>query len=175
MFTQESENRISAGLFCLFWGALIIGLFFPNISAQESITVSQENLSEGILIAVEGAEFGSVGNYLVIGDSAKQALALRQVSLDGTLLWMKKSDETVEFPNVIHWSEDEESATLAIDLSGVRDRITAQSTLQVVIVPLVSDASQLFISFSRASDRAGVESGDLQKIKDVNVEINIEG
>jgi hypothetical protein len=150
--------------------------FLPNhCRPGETVAVSKGNLSEGVAIELQGRELTNPGNFLVISDSGKHALALQQVSLDGTQLWMKKSDETVEFPNVIHWSEDEETATLTIDLSGVRNQITAQSTLQVVIVPLMSDDSQLYISLSQASGRAGVQNGSLQKIKDVNVEINIEG
>lgn len=175
MFAQKSENRISAGLFCLALGLLMFLALSPSATAQETVALSQENLSEGVTIEVSGGDLTGTGNFLVLSDTAKHALALRSVSLNGTQLWMKKSADAVEFPNVIHWSEDEESGSLTIDLGGVRSQITAQSTLQVVVAPLVTTDAQLFITISQAGDRAAVNSGSLQKIKDVNVEINIEG
>lgn len=170
MFAQKSENRISAVMLCVMLGLWMFLVFSQSVAAQENVTVSKENLSEGIAIEMSGGDLSGGENFLVISDSAKHDLALLRVSLDGTQLWMKKSAEAVEFPNVVHWSEDEDSGALTIDLGGVRERISAQSTLQVVVVPFVSGETQLFLSLSQADD-----SGSLQKIKDVNVEINTEG
>ena len=45
----------------------------------------------------------------------------------------------------------------------------------VIIVPFLFDVPQLKISVYQASDRAGIQTSNLQKIKDVNFEINVEG
>ena len=166
------KKSAAAGLRRAFSAFLMLLLLSAPIAAQESIAVAKESLPEGIVLQLQGAEISGAGNFLAVADSGGHSMAPRQISLDGTQLWMKRSDEAVEIPNTVHWFDDEESGLLTIDISGIRDRLTSQSQLEIVVVPFIPDESALLISLYRADERpaAGVEA--LQKIKDVNVEIN---
>lgn len=172
MFKEKSGIKISADVLHVLLGFLLVLAFSGGMLAQEELQVSKDNLSEGITVALQGNEIAAANNFLVISDSSKNALSLRQITLGGTAVWMKKSSEAVELPNVVHWSWDEESGVLAIDLSGVRDRLTAQSQLELLIVPFVTKMPRFRITVSQANDLSNLPADNLQKIKDINIEIN---
>lgn len=174
MLKQNSAIKISAaaGLCRFFSGLLMLLILSLSMLAQENTRVSKESLSDGITLQLQGREVTEAGNYLVIGDSSRHAMALRQISLDGNPLWMKRSEDAVELPNVIHWFDDEKSGLLTIDISGIRDRLASQSQLEIVVVPFLPDAPGLLISLYRSNQQSNTGAEDLQKIKDVNVEIN---
>jgi hypothetical protein len=174
MFKEQSGIKISAGVLHAFLGFLLVLAFSGGMPAQESLQVSKDNLSDGITVTVQGNEIAAANNFLVLSDSSKNALSIRQISLNGTPLWMKKSSEPVDVPNVIHWSEDDDSGMLAIDLSGVRDRLTAQSQLELLIVPFVTKMPYFRITISQANTLSNLPTDNLQKIKDINIDLNIE-
>lgn len=172
MFKEKSGITISAGVLHAFLGFLLVLAFSGGIFAQEKLQVSKDNLSGGITIKLQGNEIAAANNFLVLSDSSKNALSLRQISLDGKPVWMKKSSDAVELPNVVHWFEDDESGILTIDLSGLRGRLTAQSQLELVVVPFVTKMPRLRISVYQANDLSNLRTDNLQKIKDINIELN---
>lgn len=145
-------------------------LSLPPLSAQESVTVSKD-LSQGVTLELNTSTLIPPSNFIVIHDSSNNTLALSKIVLDDQTIWIKKSDKVVDKVNTAHWSYDEDSRFLYIDLSGLKESFSANTVLQLTILPVKTVQSNLAFTVFRSSSNSGNIPDELQKISDIKVDL----
>ena len=150
---------------------LLLSLFLTNLLAQESVTIINQDLSQGVTLELNTSTLIPSTNFLVISDSSNHTLALSNLVLNDQNIWIKKSSETVNTTNTVHWYYDENSQFLYIDLTGIKESFSANTVLQLTILPLKTFESYLSFSVFESSSNSGNIPDVLQKVSDFKVDL----
>lgn len=156
---------------------LVISLFISVIffssttHAQDSVTIIRQNLTEGVTIELNASALAPATNFIVISDSSNQMLALSGLVLNDQNIWIKKSNEAVNNPNTVQWFYDENSQSLCVDINGIKNSFSANSTMQLTILPVKTSETNLSFSIFESSTDSGNIPDGLQKISDIKVDL----
>lgn len=150
---------------------LLSSLSISNLLAQESVTVISQDLSQGVTLELNASTLIPSSNFLVIRDSSNNTLALSNIVLDDQAIWIKKSGGVVDKANTVHWSYDKDSQFLYIDLSGIKESFSANTVLQLTILPVKTFESYLSFSIFESSSNSGNVPDGLQEISDIIVDL----
>lgn len=151
----------------------ILGILFftSTVFAQDAVTVVRQDLTQGVTLELNPSVLSPTANFIVIDDSANQTLALSSLLLDDQSIWMKKSNGVVDVTNTVNWYNNEDSEFLYIDISGIKNSFSPNTILQLTILPVKTNKTNLSISIFESSTDSGNLPDGLQKISDLKVDL----
>jgi len=157
-----------------FWHILILTQFIinaPSGFSQTSMRVVGVSLSEGITLQIPENIISQQSNYLIISDSLNRELALISFSLNNENYWIKESLEDSKSSNAIHWRFDLKEESLIIDLSSIREDLTAGGNVEFVVVPCNSKGENILLYVFEASSLSNILKNNAAKLDNLEVEL----
>lgn len=154
--------------------SLLINLLFFIITtgkAQDSVTIVSQDLTNGVTIELNTSVLASATNFIVIGDSGDQKLALSGLTLNDQNIRIKKSSEAANIENTAHWFYNDNPQFLYIDLNGIKNSFSSDTNLRFSIIPVKINKTNFSLSISESSTDSGNLPDGLQKITDLKVDL----